>query len=302
MIKLSRRSIRFILLMSIFLSGVEKSWAAGGGPWNYGYETTVIYDDNVSRAQHSADIERDYLFSASGDVSYTWGLSELMAVTAQGSVQDEEYFDFEKLSNTRIGLTGDFRFQTRIGFTAPSYSTFLRVTEADFETDIRDATTVELGFRATKRLTDIITGTLGLVTSDSSAEGRVFDLKRTRYFGNIDYRITNRWSAYATLNYIDGDVFSTATGDDLEILNVVTDNGRNILTPRAEPDNAFGGVENNKIAYRLDAKTTILRLGGNYGISAQNAVDISMDILESKARKSIEYDRLSMAVSFLHRF
>jgi hypothetical protein len=302
MIKLSRRSIRLILLMSIFLSGVEKSWAAAGGPWNYGYETSVIYDDNISRAQHSSDIEQDYLFSGSADASYTWGLSELMALTAQGSLQDEEFFDFEKLSNTRVSLSADFRFQTRIGFTAPSYSAFLRVSEADFETDIRDATTIELGFRATRRLTDIITGTLGLVASDSSAEGRVFDLKRTRYFGNIDYRITNRWSAYATLNYIDGDVFSTATGDDLDILNIVTGDGRNILAPAAEPDNAFGGAANNKIAYRLDARTFILRLGGNYGIDAQNAIDFSMDILESEAQGPIEYDRLSTAVSFLHRF
>jgi hypothetical protein len=302
MIKRSWRYSRFNTLVLLLILGMGESWAAAGGPWSYGVETTVLYDDNISRAQHSPDIESDYVFSASADASYTWGFSELMALTAQGALQDEEYFDFEKLSNTRFGLTGDFRFQTRIGFTAPSYSVFLRVTEADFETDIRDATTTELGFRVTRRLTDIITGTAGFTWSDSSAEGRVFDLERIRYFGNIDYRITNRWSAYATLNYIDGDVFSTATGDDLEILNIVTNNARNILTPPAEPDNAFGGAANNKIAYRLDAKTTILRLGGNYGIDAKNAIDFSIDILESEAQGSVEYDRLSTAVSFLHRF
>ncbi len=269
-----------------------KSWAASGGPWSYGFEASMIYDDNIGRSEHGADIEKDYLFSGAADVSYTWGFSELKALTVQGTVQDEEFFDFEKLSNTRFGVTADFRFQTRIGFTAPSYSVFLRVNEADFETDIRDAMTTELGFRATRRITDIITGTAGFTWSNSSAEGEVFDLRRIRYFGNADYRITNRWSAYITYNFIDGDVFSTAT-PTLPILN---------WADAIEPDNAFGGIANNKLAYRLDAKTTIWRFGANYGIDARNAIDMSVDVLESDAAGPNEYDRLSSAATFLHRF
>lgn len=291
MIKMYKRGFRFILLMSAFVS-MGKCWAAGGGPWSYGFETSAMFDDNIGRSQHAADIEQDYLFSSSVDASYTWGLSELKALTLQGALQDERFFDFDKLSNTRVGLTVDYRFQTRLGFTAPSYSFFARVTEADFETDIRDATTAELGFRVTRRLTNIITGTLGLVASDSTADGEVFDQQRTRYFGNIDYRITNRWSAYVTYNFIDGDVFSTAT-PTLPILN---------WADAIEADNAFGGGANNRFAYRLDAKTTIWRLGGNYGIDAKNAIDISVDILESDAAGPNEYDRLSAAATFLHRF
>ncbi|HEX5055264.1 MAG TPA: hypothetical protein VFX02_02080 [Gammaproteobacteria bacterium] len=272
--------------------GMGKAWAAAGGPWSTGYEATVMFDDNIGRSQHAADIEHDYLFMGAADASYTWGYSELMALTVQGQVQDEEYFDFEGLSNTRFGLTTDFRFQTHIGFTAASYSFFLRVMDTDSETDIRDATTMELGFRVTKRITDIITGTLGLVGSESRAEGEVFDLENTRYFGNIDYRITNRWSAYLTYNFIDGDVFSTAT-PTLPILN---------WADAIEPDNAFGGAANNKFVYRLKAKTTIWRLGANYGIDSKNAVDLSMDTLRSNAAGPNEYDRLTIAATFLHRF
>lgn len=285
------RSLRFVLLMFASL-GMGESRAASGGPWSFGYEASAMYDDNIGRSQNAADIERDYLFSGSIDGSYTWGFSELMALTVQGALQDEEFFDFEKLSNTRLSLTGDFRFQTRIGFTAPNYSLFVRVSEADFESDIRDATTLELGFRVTRRITDIITGTAGLVASDSSAEGEVFDLKRTRYFGNIDYRITNRWAAYVTWNYIDGDVFSTAT-PTLPILN---------WADAIEADNAFGGAANNKFAYRLDAETTIWRLGANYGMDAKNALDFSVDILESDAAGPNDYDRISAAATLLHRF
>ncbi|HEY3488462.1 MAG TPA: hypothetical protein VGL10_10385 [Gammaproteobacteria bacterium] len=300
MILRSRRVIRFSLLMTMFMTS-DAGWAAGGGPWSYGIEASVMLDDNVGRSQHAADIEKDTVLSGAGDISYTWGFSELTAFTVIGTGAIEEFSDFEGLSNTRLGVTGDFRFQTRIGFTAIQYSTFLRFEQLDSETDIRDADTIEFGFRATKRMTDIITGTAGLTISESEADGRVFDLERTRYFVNADYRINNRWSAYATLNYIDGDVFSTAT-PDLEILNAATDNGRNVLTPPIEPDNAFGGAANNKLVYRLDAKTTILRLGGNYGINQRNAIDFSVDILDSDAVGSIQYDRLSTAVTYLRRF
>lgn len=295
-----KHAVGLNLLLVLFASG-GACWAAGGGPWSYGAEATVLFDDNIGRSQHSVDIEKDTVLIAIGDVSYTWGFSDLMAFTLLGTAGVEEFLDFEGLSNTRAGITGDFRFQTRIGFTAPQYSVFLRYEQLDSETDIRDSDIVELGFRATKRLTDIITGTLGVTVTESEAEGRAFDLERTRYFANADYRINNRWSAYATLSYIDGDVFSTAT-PDIEILNAATDNGRNLDNAPIEPDNAFGGIANNKLVYRLDAKTTILRLGANYGIDQSNALDFSVDILDSDATGPIQYDRLSSAITFLHRF
>lgn len=301
MIQVSRRSIRFILLMSALMAGMGKSWAAGGGPWSYGFEASLIYDDNIGRSQHDVDIEEDYLLSGVGDISYTWGFSELKALTLVGTVGAEKFQDFTGLSNNRAGVTLDYRFQTRIGFTAPQYSIFVRHDQVDSETDIRDAGINELGFRATKRLTDIITATVGVNLSESKAEGRAFDLERTRYFVNADYRINNRWSAYVTLNYIDGDVFSTAT-PNIDILNAATDGGRNLLDAPIEPDNAFGGIANNKLVYRLDAKTTIVRLGGNYGIDQKNAIDFSVDILESDATDPIEYERLSTAVTYLRRF
>ncbi len=290
--------LNFLLVLSVC---AETCWGAGGGPWSYGFEATVLSDDNIGRSQHSVDIEKDTVAIGIGDVSYTWGFSELMALTVLGTAGVEKFMDFDGLSNTRVGITTDFRFQTRMGFTAPQYSVFVRFEQLDSETDIRDADSVDFGLRATKRLTDIITGTVGLTLSESEAEGRAFDLERTRFFVNADYRINNRWAAYVTLNYIDGDVFSTAT-PDLEILNAATDHGRNLVDAPIEPDNAFGGIANNKLVYRLDAETTILRLGGNYGIDQKNAIDFSVDILDSDAAGSIQYDRLSSAVTYLRRF
>jgi hypothetical protein len=268
------------------------AWADRNRSWGAGYETTVFTDDNIGRAQADADIQDDIVFVGKADANYTWELSPSRALTAAGFVQIEEFTDYDGLSNTQYGATLDYRFQTRAGFTAPIYSIFVGLSEGDFETDIRDGDTIDFGFRITRRLTDRITGTAGATLTDRKARGEVFDLERTRYFLNADYRINAKWSAYMTYNYIDGDVFSSAT-PTLPILN---------WADAIEPDNAFGGLANNKLVYRLDAVTTIVRLGVNLGIDHTNALDISIDDLHSNAAGPNEYDRFSAAVTFLHRF
>jgi hypothetical protein len=277
-----------VLLMAM----VGSAWADRNRPWGAGFETTVFTDDNIGRAQNDSDIQNDIALVGKVDANYTWELSPSKALTAASFVQLEEFTDYEGLSSTQYGGTLDYRFQTRAGFTAPVYSIFVGISEGDFETDIRDGTTIDFGFRITRRITDRITGTAGATLTDRSARGEVFDLERTRYFLNADYRINAHWSAYITYNYIDGDVFSSAT-PTLPILN---------WADAIEPDNAFGGLGNNKLAYRLDAVTTIWRYGVNIGLNHTNAIDISIDDLNSDAAGPNEYDRLSVAVAFLHRF
>ena len=284
--------IRFVGMGCLIFSA--SALAAGSGPWSFRAESSYISDNNVSKSQENDDIEKDTSFNGSASASYTKGLSPLTAFTFTGTAQVEEFAEFEGLSNTQVSFTTDFRFQTRSSFTAPIYSVFVRAIQADFETDIRDSSIVEFGFSATRRITDRITGTLGATVTEREAdEGEVFNLDRTRYFANVDWTLSRRVAVYSTLNYIDGDVFSTATADSLDILN---------WAEAIEPDNAFGGVANNKFVYRLDAKTTILRLGANVGVNSNLALDFSVDILESDAVGPIEYDLTSIVASVFYRF
>src|SRR5690606_27916984 len=95
---------------------------------------------------------------------------------------------------------------------------FLRTTDADFETDVRDSNISDFGFRVTKRITNRITTTGGVTYTERSARGEVFDLEQIRYFINLDYSLTSRVALYTTYNHIDGDVFSTAT-PTIQIIN-----------------------------------------------------------------------------------
>lgn len=268
-------------------------FTAAGGPWSFRAETSVIHDNNIGKSQWEGDIEEDLFFSGSAQASYTKGLGFSQALTFTAEARVEEFQDFDGLSNTQAGGMVDYRFQTRSGFTAPIYSVFFKAMQADFETDIRDSNTFDLGLSATRRLTSRITGTLGITATRRDADqSEVFDLERTRYFGNLDWTLSRSVAVYGTYSFIDGDVFSTAT-PRLSILN---------WAEAIEPDNAFGGVANNKFVYRLDAETQILRLGMNIGLSSKSAIDISVDRLNSDAVGPIEYELTSVAASFFYRF
>lgn len=268
-------------------------FAAAGGPWSFRAETSIIHDNNIGKSQWEGDIEEDLFFSGSAQASYTKGFGFSQALTFTAEARVEQFEEFDGLSNTQVGGAADYRFQTRSGFTAPIYSLFIKAMQADFETDIRDSNIFDLGFSATRRLTSRITGTLGVTATQRDADqGEVFNLERTRYFGNLDWTLSRSVAVYGTYSFIDGDVFSTAT-PRLSIIN---------WADAIEPDNAFGGIANNKAVYRLDAETRILRLGVNIGLGSKSAIDISVDQLESDAAGPIEYDLTSVAASFFYRF
>lgn len=289
----SRRLARYGLFTALCLAGIGNVWSAAAGPFSFRAEASYITDDNVSKSQNSADIRKDVFFQGAAHASYTKAIGFSQALTVTGTAQVEEFEEYYGLSNTQVGITADYRFQTRSGFTAPIYSVFLRAMQADFETDVRDSNVYDLGFSATRRLTDKLTGTLGLTMTQRDAKyGEVFNLERMRYFGNIDWILSSRVAAYSTYSYIDGDVFSTAT-PTLPILN---------WADAIEPDNAFGGIANNQFVYRLDAKTQIIRLGVNVGINSKMAVDISVDSLTSDAAGPNEYETTSIAASIFYRF
>jgi hypothetical protein len=287
------------LLLVIFTAEV---WGAVG--WNSGYEVGVLQDDNIGGAQPAQDILKDTAVLARAYASYDWSVSEESVLRASGSFDSEQFQDFDGLSSNRAGITLDYRFRPSAGFSAPIYSLFVNMAESNFDSDIRDGSTMELGLRATSHLTDLIALTGGVVNSQRSADSEVFDLERTRYFAHLDYRVGRHSSVYFAADFIDGDVVSTATStqwlrnwaDAIEWDDALSESSRS---------GGYGQQNTAAIrryAYRLDADTTVLRLGFNVGLGRRNALDISMEDLESDAVGPSKYKRQTLALSYLHRF
>lgn len=249
-------------------------------------------DNNISRAQYDSDIEEDEFSTLSGSVAYTAGLGRLSAFIVSAVATTEDFFEFDGLSNTQLKGAVDFRFQTSQRFSATRWSVSIGTTDIDSETDIRDSVLSELSMTVSKRLTDRINGTFGITASKRKADGQVFDMERTRYFANVDWSFSPRWSAYLTYNYIDGDVVSTAR-PNIDIID---------WADAIEPDNAFGGLANSKFAYRLDASTTIIRLGVNIALGHSSALDFSYDDLETDSAGPNFYDAGFYTLGYLYHF
>ena len=287
-----KRYYRFLPVFFFCAVIAVSTVAMADSPFNYGGRAFYTVDNNVSRAQFEADIEQDRFYTVTGDVAYTLQLGLLNAISFAGSATAEEFADFDGLSNTRLAARINYRFQPSRRFGAWQWAVFAGATHIDSETDIRDSVLTEFGFTVTKRLTDRITPTLGATASKRKADGEVFDLERTRYFINVDWRLGGRWLTYLTYSYISGDVVSTSTPND------------SILTwqDAIEPDNAFGGLANNKFAYRLDADTTVIRLGLNVALSHNSSIDVSYDNLETDAAGSNKYSVGSFSLGYLLQF
>jgi len=89
-----------------------------------------------------------------------------------------------------------------------------------------------------------------------------------------------------------GDEVSTAT-PTLAIVNTAN---------AIEPDNAFGGFDERRFAYLLDASSVIVQLGANIEVSPQISADIGYRYVHTEADEDISYDRNLVTISARYAF
>lgn len=261
-------------------------------PLTYSSDFNFQTNDNVSRAQNSEDIESDTSLSANISGNYFKGIGNKAAFVVNSNIGIEEFSSFSKLSNTQIRITGSYLYQPEISFTAIRYRAFAELINTESGSALRDSFGQRFGVEINKTFTTKIQATAGFSTQSQNANGAVFDIDLNRFFINVDYTLNNKTALYFTYNDFSGDIVSTATPS----LSVLENNDA------LAPDDVFGGLDANKIAYRLDANTTIFNLGANYALDSQNALDVSVELLDSKAAGGIYYDRQVINFSYLKNF
>jgi len=113
-------------------------------------------------------------------------------------------------------------------------------------------------------------------------------------YTNLDLALSPKDTLFFTYIYVDGDVVSTGTPDSLVLTNAADD---------LEPDDAFSdGSVTGAVAYRLEAVTHILTFGYNRTLDKSQSIDLSVRSLSSSADAGIEYDSLTLRVSYLFSF
>jgi len=286
----SHRLFRKILFMTLMLPPV--CLAAESTPLRADIYAGYSYDDNVTRAQYDYDIETDNILKLGGSLSTAIPLSDNSYVSLRGSLDASQYDRWDKLSNTLIGIYSDFYLKPSIGYTATRYLLSLNYEQRLYRSEQRKGSAVRIKLGIDKNLTDIITIHAGYIRENISANSSVFDAENDRLYLDLEYRTGASNIIYATLGYLDGNLVSTARG------------GYGIRYDEWVIDDAFTELSPTRWAYKLSGSALTLRLGDNYKLNHNSAIDVSLLHYDSEADNynAGSYDGLIVNASYIYLF
>ena len=262
--------------------------------FRYSYDVSLADDDNVRLAQEDDDIRGDFILSGRVNAKGGKSLDSFSILNYGASAGYNKFETFDTLDNFEFEFNTRYRFALSSGFTSPIYSLRAKIGGREFDTEMRDATFVGVSADMNKWLTNTLNMTAGIGYNAQESKSEVFDTQEWRLFFNLDTNFTKTDLVYTTFTYITGDTVSSST-PSLGVINAAD---------AIEPDDAFGGIEANQFAYRIDADTYVYTLGYNRILTRDLSIDLSARYVDSKASydSSIAYERTIFTVSLLGRF
>ena len=262
--------------------------------FRFSYDLSLIRDDNVRLARDEVDIREDNVASATLKATAGISLDDFSLLNYGGSITYNKFETFDTLDNVEFEANVRYRFALTSGFGSPIYSLRARIGGVEYDTEMRDSTLYSLSAELNKWLTTTINMTAGVGFNGRDSVSEVFDLEEVRAFVNFDTNFSSTDLVYTTFTLISGDTVSSAT-PTLDIINV---------SDAIEPDDAFGGVDANQFAYRIDSNTAVVTLGYNRILTPRMSLDLSARYVESEAKDddNIYYERTILRASLLGRF
>lgn len=273
----------------------QKKSESEASVFRFSYDISAIHDDNVRLARDDDDIREDNILSATIKATAGKSLDGFSILNYGGSVTYDKYETFDTLDNVEFEGNVRYRFALSSGFTAPIYSLRARIGGVEFvDSEMRDSTLYSLSAELNKWLTTTVNMTAGIGYNGRDSVSEVFDLEEVRAFVNFDTNFTKTDLVYTTFTFISGDTVSSST-PTLDIINV---------SDAIEPDDAFGGIDANQFAYRIDSNTAVITLGYNRIMTRDISLDFSVRYVDSEARDDddIYYERTIYRASLLGRF
>lgn len=272
-------------------------------PWVIDGEASLGYDSNVARAAFDRDVIDDAF--ASGSLALAWNreLGMMKAVTLRAFVDGDVFSDIDGLNRAGAGVQGIYRWQHKLGFSAPFFQASLTAQTDDYGVALRDDDRYTAQVFATRRFTDALRASVGLEASAQRADGEAYDVDSARLFINGDLALGGPWAVYGTYSAQAGDVVSSA---QFRFCNGALAPDIFALVDAAdaiEPDTALNETLcGDWLAYRLGALTHVLVLGANRGFGHALSMDVSAQHVIVQADGNNEYQRTIVRAGILARF
>lgn len=253
------------------------------------------YDDNVTRAELDRDIEKDDILNLDAAARYKIPANDISYFSVKGTLELNKYREFDKLSNNRLGIHGSYHIKPFSGYTATRFFVLGSYERRFYQSDQRDGSAVLFQLGLDKRLTDVVTIRAGFIKEkvDAAESKGVFDADNNRFYLDADFKWGSNNTVYLTLSRFKGDIVSTTVPTS----KIVT-----AARPYIVRDDAFLELTPDRYAYKLDATTDAIKLGDNYSIDSNQAIDISIFYYDAAATYGNDYTGTIFNMNYLYRF
>lgn len=277
------------ILLAIGLAGLICESALAAPPrLRINGSAGVGYDSNVGAAQANDDKFDSAFYSALVAADYVVPVGTKVSVTFRGQLQGDAYDRFDDLSNARaLGLVRA-AWKPNAGFFTPTFTGWTSIARLEYGSEIRTGSEYRGGAFVSQQLTTSISMRLEGKGFHRKSDGRVFDMSGQSVATSLNWMMSPVVSALLGFEYQTGDAFSMSSAD-ARIAGIAD---------AIEPDDAF----DDRVAYRLDARTRVATAGVNWRFAPDWAVDAQIQSISVDGDGGNQYDRLIGVVGLLARF
>ena len=268
-------SIRLVHAESYYGSGFYGDVGAG-----------LRYDDNISRAQESTEIEHDFINTLSGRLGYQAIINRHSLLNVSAELAFERMNQFKSLNNLRLTGSLNYLYQPENGLYKPWYEFTARLSELRFnKSNIRDSQQLDIILGTGKRITNKIVAKAAYQFSQRYSEEKVFDLLNNGLDLDIEYQYSRNLIFYSQYNFTLGEVVSTAIPNTRIINAAESVAPDDVFTPGVGP-----GCMNRRCAYRLDAVVHKIGAGINMNVINNTEIDLAAQYHHADASGDNQYD------------
>jgi hypothetical protein len=181
------------------------------------------------------------------------------------------------LGHISAGAQTDLAYRFSGDFGSPTISAFLRMTQDEYESVLRDGSRRSLGLKVRKSLTDRVDMFAALSDNVRTGKSDVFNTREVSGRANVDYALAENDTLYLSGEMRKGDIVSSGQSS-LPILEIYT---------VRHSDDVF--TSPLLFDYRMKGKTGLFTLGYNHAFGAKDSVDLSWRHVKSTPDKSVSY-------------
>jgi len=273
--------------------------ASARSEWLLDVDAGALYDNNLTRAQASADIRADGATSVSAAIGSFFALSGNDSITLTADLRAETYWRFHGLNVVGLGGSATYRHKFGVGLDAPWIIGGATASYDDYEGNVRTGARYALRVELGKRFSESLDASFGGVYDRRYASynqpvipgisGKPFELSGASAYARAGCALNEKLLVGARLEVRRGDVEST-TRPNLEIFEA---------SSAIAPDPTFGP---DFFAYRLRGTTDAATLNGSWALDDRSSINLSYGAGRTRAYDGLDYRSWVATISLAYRY